>query len=225
MSQLNVTSLKHEGASGDNITLSSNGSVGVGTSSPTSQISFGSTIGKTLAVFENAGGNNIYGIGMTGDGGTNNPYRTRIFANGFEYLSVDYAGRVTMPYQPSFKVRFANSSYQLPGGTVIWDTADFNVGSHYNTSTGFFTAPVAGRYQINLNAQHYGGSSGSGWIDIRKNNGQVQCRLEDYNGATYTARGISVVLDLAVGDYVSAFNGTSGIWWADNSTFSGYLIG
>jgi hypothetical protein len=34
MSQLNVTSLKHEGASGDNITLSSNGSVGVGVSSP-----------------------------------------------------------------------------------------------------------------------------------------------------------------------------------------------
>jgi hypothetical protein len=71
--------------------INSSGNVGIGTTTPNFQISFGANIGKTLAVFENAG-TSVYGIGMGGAGTGGDPYRTKLFANGTEYASITDAG-------------------------------------------------------------------------------------------------------------------------------------
>lgn len=60
---------------------------------------------------------------------------------------IDNAGRVRTPYQPMFK---AIGNYQNQDFTnsqrITFPDAYTNVGSHYNTSTSQFTAPVAGMY-------------------------------------------------------------------------------
>ena len=70
-------------------------------------------------------------------------------------------GAVTFPNRPMFAVRGYGTltasivvngvTVSTPGHKVItgWTTIDQNVGSHFDNTTGKFTCPVAGIYQIN----------------------------------------------------------------------------
>lgn len=51
-----------------------------------------------------------------------------------------------------------NTSYD-----IIFDTEEFDTNSDFNTTTGQYTVPVTGYYQINANAR-INGSSGTGWL-------------------------------------------------------------
>lgn len=73
--------------------VDSSGNVGIGTSSPNFPLSFGANIGKTFALFENAG-TSVYGIGMGGAGSSGDPYRTKFFSNGAERMAITDAGDV-----------------------------------------------------------------------------------------------------------------------------------
>ena len=63
-------------------------------------------------------------------------------------MRMDSAGRVTMPYQPAFHCSYTNGAANVNNTIVIFPQADVNRGGHYNTSTGKFTAPVAGVYHF-----------------------------------------------------------------------------
>lgn len=66
---------------------------------------------------------------------------------GTDQLAVDSAGRVTMPYQPTFCAYPDTTGItQSVGSILAYDTALINVGNHYNASTYRFTAPVTGNY-------------------------------------------------------------------------------
>ncbi len=69
-----------------------------------------------------------------------------------EAMRIDQVGRVTMPLQPAFQVNPASVQSNIAVGvwvTVVLGTEVFDVGANFASNT--FTAPVAGKYQLNLN--------------------------------------------------------------------------
>lgn len=83
--------------------------------------------------------------------------------NSIERLKIDSAGRVTTPNQPAFSTRGTNYTQANSWTIVKPATTELNVGSHYNSSTGVWTVPVAGNYIVAANGLAYpSGTSGSG---------------------------------------------------------------
>jgi hypothetical protein len=188
----------------EKLRITSAGSVGIGTSSPTSQVSFGANVGKTLAVFENAGGNNIYGIGMGGNGSASDPYRTKLFANGFEYLSVDSVGRVTMPYQPCASASYAGGDIS-PVNVIPLNTTPITRGG-ITISSNRFTVPVGGTYVVGY---HHLATNLGTQINIRKNGASINGgagALTQINPASSHGNGsVQNLVELSASDYIEFF--------------------
>ena len=70
-------------------------------------------------------------------------------------MRIDELGRVTKPNNVSFMVK-ADSNQAYSGGSIFVCNSPqtsgvcHNIGGHFNTSTGVFKAPVAGRYYLSM---------------------------------------------------------------------------
>ena len=218
----------------------SGSNVGIGTSSPEEKLH---VQGSLKVDFGSAGGNpRVYldHDSATDDGnylqlnrgddslevvGQDN---VKIRTNGTERMRLDSAGRVTMPYQPAFcayKSVVGNTSYGA-GSIVSADMADtkYNVGGHYNTSNGRFTAPIGGLYLF--------------WCSLYNNSSaatRIRCDINggggawgQGNSAANSDWAITGVAKLNAGDYVnltSAYAGTTVFQDIHHSSWGGYLIG
>ena len=143
-----------------------------------------------------------------------------------ENMFIEPGGQIRKPFQPAFFARFSNSSAILGAGVQAFDSAVVNVGNHYSTGNGRFTAPVAGRYAISANVQHYGGSGAAGYCDIYVNGNLMRSlRMESNDFNSFASRSTCGVLNLNAGDYVEFFCGAANVFWSDHTSFSGHLIG
>ena len=75
-----------------------------------------------------------------------------------ERMVIDCAGAVTVNSQPSFNAEVGYGSQNNVTGdatahVVVFNTERFDRGTDYDTSTGVFTAPVTGLYQLNATVQ------------------------------------------------------------------------
>ena len=64
--------------------------------------------------------------------------------------------------------KYDNSS-QVSSGVYVFNTVVHNNGSHYSTSNGRFTAPIAGFYFFYFTLQGYGGTSSGRHVRIQVN--------------------------------------------------------
>ena len=150
-------------------------------------------------------------------------------------MIIDASGRVTKPHQPAFMARnhgqvANNAAYVAAGVTMICHIIDHNIGGHYSTSNGRFTAPVAGRY-------HFGYSIGIARLnngetlypDFVKNGNFIHYQYFQNNsgGDFYGPISASCTFDLAANDYLNVTVAGTADWYAgqQETIMYGYLIG
>lgn len=197
---------------GNTVYVTANGYIGLGTSSPAYSLDLGAGTADTRAQFTS---NSNYcialrkGTGYIGAwlGSAGADIFTISTSNGTERLRLDASGYVTMPYQPYARVRFYGASnYNITSNaTIVFNYADVNTGSCYNTSNGRFTAPVAGRYIAMTALELNGGGTARDWnvnICLRKNGSSFAAVYEAHPGYSYWAGRSYGIIDCAAGDYI-----------------------
>ena len=233
----------------ERIRVGAAGSIGIGTDNPTKLIDMSgvhsgiNTTGR-FVMSPHASG---WDTGVT-SGNIHHHYidNFRIYSgqigSGTERFNVDSSGRMTLPYQPSF--RTGRSTNYSPGANtdiVFNSTANtfhHNVGGHYSTSTGRFTCPISGRYFFTACIIWGGGLSNQNLADAASLNvnGGLACysfrRAAFISGTTggtdgYYTDHLSCIVNLNVNDYVTirnAYNiqvhGNELYCW-----FAGHLLG
>ena len=134
--------------------IDSSGNVGIGTDLPAHKLHIADATTPEIIVEDTT--NNVKAVlgadNSVGRIGTDTNHPVTFRTNDTERMRISTAGHVTMPYQPSFRAG-RNGNYvagnnndivfNLTSGTQL-----FNTGGHYSTSTGLFTAPVAGSYMF-----------------------------------------------------------------------------
>lgn len=149
-------------------------------------------------------------------------------------MTLDGLGRVTMPYQPCFFAFKTDETSLSQGNKIPFQSAPVNIGSHYNTSTSRFTAPIAGRYLIQAKVQFASGSS-SVYAGINLTlNGAIysESYSSQYTNNAHIVPVVCVILQLNAGDYVEIIVGAIAagapmIQGSNDkrSVFMGYLLG
>ena len=157
-------------------------------------------------------------------GGANSSFTVYDGTAGAERFRIDASGRVTMPNQPCFHARRTGGHGTT--GTIVFDTADVNVGNHYSTSTGNFTAPIAGKYLLFTTVLSAAGVNVG--ADMKINGTRYAVTEESWpnTSSTYRSTSITAIASLSANDAVRVENKQGGYYGSSAYTFfGGYLLG
>jgi hypothetical protein len=217
--------------SSDNLVFQTNGTteamritaaqnVGIGTNNPTAPLQI-NTAGVNQTVQINStdasgGYGAVLALNNTGTGGRQYAMHSTSNADGevgggklkfsdvnasASRMIIDSSGRVTKPYQPYCLVGKTNGNVSAQN-TILFDQIQVNVGSHYNSGTGRFTAPISGYYYVSLSIL---GTTSSGIEGSIKKNGSVVVNTRGGGASGYTSASSSSVIYLATNDYLFAY--------------------
>ena len=145
--------------------------------------------------------------------------------------------QVLMPEKPAFLAYInATTDTTINANTnYVFDGVKYNVGSHYNTSNGKFTAPVDGLYNFSFSIYltNSGSSTGNMSTMIEVNDAEyigaaalgLARRNPNSSGGTITAD-LTIPILLSAGDTVNVKSRSEvNRIYQGHSWFSGYLIG
>ena len=216
----------------------SNNRVGINTTSPSNDLHISSTnpvirlqdtsTDAYAQIFTNDAGS----IRLRADAGNSQASSDFILEiDGTTRLSVDSSGHVLKPNTPAFNIRHYGASASTSnrtigntnsGGTVVEIT---DVGSHFDTSNGRFTAPVGGTYAFFASTTN--GAASNSAVYIYKNSSSQLSQTGYHYGVAYNGTGVSAIAVLSANDFVTALfaplNSQSDTMY--DSGFTGFLIG
>jgi hypothetical protein len=153
--------------------------------------------------------------------------------NGTNALTVDTAGRVNFGNKPLVHVcRNLTGAWENFGNTpviYIYNAAITNVGSHYNTSTGFFTCPVAGYYRMTT-AALFGSQNSNAYQYHYKNSAGISGNISAHcngGGGAYWTTGYTTIVQCAVNDTLAVYaaSGSSMIYGSGHSNLTIEFLG
>ena len=78
---------------------------------------------------------------------------TKVQGEGISGVSISANNEMTMSSQPAFQARLASNQTNIATGsqvTILYATESFDTNADYNNSNYTFTAPVTGKYQLNV---------------------------------------------------------------------------
>ena len=156
-------------------------------------------------------------------------------------MSIDTSGRILQPNLPCwFADRTSSFSSTTSYVEVVYDNAQINRGNAYSTSTGRYTVPITGIYQVSWNdigdtvdtvyrSRLYVNGSATTINGVTK---EFERRTEQ-SGSQHPSSGTQTVyIELTAGQYISIFekrdSGTNSIYANTASVFTyfcGHLIG
>jgi hypothetical protein len=140
----------------------------------------------------------------------------RFYTNSTEKMRIDTSGRVTMPYQPAFYATPSSAQTNLLANnslvTVAMGTEIFDVGSNFASNT--FTAPVTGKYQLNLSLYLLDVDTAATYVlvgIITSNRNYINIVAPKYaSDPAYLTQNISTLADMDAGDTAYIFYQQSG---------------
>jgi hypothetical protein len=213
------------------ITIDSSERVGIGTGSPTARLhvyNANDHVRLSAQCAQNTGQHWQFQSRNNGE------FWLRNETTGSNKLIMDSTGAVTMPSQPAFLVKNAqldNISVSTVT-TIPYSNELFDQNSDFNTSTYTFTAPVTGKYQLNVSTYLNAVPVNAQYIQVRiVTSNHTYSTIIDPNfsaGLDYYSQNISVLADMDANDtaYVALLQqaGTQQLDIQGSGFFSGYLV-
>jgi hypothetical protein len=161
----------------------------------------------------------------TGSGQTKKVLLSDVLA----YVNANGVPTMANIYNPYKFSAYRSTALTVTTSFITFDAEVFDTNSNYDTSTGKYTAPIAGFYQFNVAVMANMASTVHASLELWINNVQA-IRLYEYTaGAStnWTFAG-SQLVQLAANDYVQikvAFSSSTGVFTGQPYTwFSGYLV-
>ena len=215
---------------GNTATFTNGGFIGIGTTSPAAKLDLrgvmqigGSGLNQTTMHFVSNSGANGMLLGRGYYSNNQNDFFIYDQSASQMRLYVDPSGRITKPYQPMFHASLSSGDISA-AQWVKFNTINWNIGSHYSSSTGYFTAPVSGYYAFLCTCLSTSG--GTTEIALYKNGATILGGGRT-SGAAYAATPTAdSIIYLASGDYAGIYLTSGSIYGGGvYSYFSGYLLG
>ena len=151
---------------------------------------------------------------------------TNSYANGPKNaMTIDHYGRVTTEKQPSFLAH--NITTRAQGNHLVFSSTYHNTGSHFKTSNGVFTAPVAGHYMFSFALLHNNVQTSYARV-LFEYNGNRTTQYADTlmtEPGIYTATSATMVFKMNANDTMRLYNEGNAVYGYQYGSFSGHLLG
>ena len=150
-------------------------------------------------------------------------------ANGATRLRITSSGHVTKPVQPSFAAYRNQSDWNVNGNYMVFNTTRHNIGGHYSTNNGRFTAPVDGSYYISfwsIYKNNYTNAAVKMYVNgSRIYGGDIHWTRDDL-GSNWDHVSYSQVVYMNTNDYIQIYSASNVTWHGNHwQCYSGYLLG
>jgi len=150
--------------------------------------------------------------------------------SGTQRMYLTPQGYLRLPYQPSWGARSLSNTTSSGGTSNANEILRFgetinNTGNHYNSSTGVFTCPVAGRYFVTFSGLYDDSYNNTGAVYIRHNGTERYRGYHQNSGGYYEQISMSGVIDAATNDTIDIYSTMAGWHVGGETSWAGFLIG